>query len=74
VEAVKVGAVPLVMVMLAVPAGVPTPLEADTVKVKLPLVVGVPERTPPVLSDSPVGTVPVPTEKVGAGLPEAVKV
>jgi hypothetical protein len=72
--AVNAGGVPTVMVWLALTAAVPTPLEAETVNVKAPDAVGVPDRTPAALSDRPVGRVPLLTANVGAGLPEAVNV
>lgn len=51
-----------------------TPLLAVTVKVEVPVVVGVPERTPAVLRVSPGGRVPEDTVNVGAGTPAAVNV
>lgn len=52
--------------------GEPTPLAAWTVKLKVPVAVGVPESTPPVLRVNPVGKAPAEMVKVGAGDPVAV--
>ena len=54
----------------------PCELVAVTLNVNVPVVVGVPDRTPAALSVSPVGNGPVDvvSVKVGAGLPLAVKV
>src|ERR1700683_830077 len=54
-------------------AGVPTPLVAVMVMGKVPVAVGVPDSSPPVLRVTPPGSGPV-SEKVGAGLPVAVTV
>ena len=52
---------------------VPTPLLARTVKVNVPAVVGVPDSTPVVAFNvNPLGSVPLATAKVGAGLPLAL--
>lgn len=52
-----------------------TPLEAVTVKLNVPVAVGVPAKTPPAVSGfMPVGIVPAVTLNVGAGEPVAVKV
>lgn len=45
---------------------------AVTVKVDVPVAVGVPERIPALLSASPAGRVPEDTANVAAGTPEAV--
>ena len=51
------------------------PLEAVTMKVNGSALVGVPDRTPVlVFKVKPAGSDPLETEKVGAGLPLAVKV
>src|SRR5882762_11205396 len=64
-----------VMVIGGVTAGLPTPLLADTVNVKDPVVVGVPESTPVAAArPRPGGRAPLATAKVGAGLPLAWKV
>jgi len=56
-------------------AGGFTPLEAWTTKLKVPVTEGVPDRTPvAAVRVSPVGSEPLVTVKVGAGLPEAAKV
>lgn len=57
--------------VLVVAAFGANPLLAVTVKVKVPIVVGVPDNTPVVVFNvRPVGTVPV-MAKVGAGGPDA---
>jgi hypothetical protein len=48
-------------------SGGDNPLLAATVRLKVPAVVGVPERSPLSLSVSPGGMVPETSEKVGAG-------
>jgi hypothetical protein len=63
------------MVIGGLVAGVPMPLEAVTVKVTAPFVVGVPERTPLVGSRlSPGGRAPLVTVYVDGGVPVAAKV
>jgi hypothetical protein len=65
----------MVMVIEGLTALGAVPLDAVTMKVNGPAVVGVPDRTPVViLRVRPPGSVPLDTEKVGAGLPLAVKV
>jgi hypothetical protein len=75
VSAVKAGAVgPEVTVMVCeFPVVEPSVLLATTLKVYDPDVVGVPDKTPVELRVRPGGRVPVEL-KLGAGLPEAVKV
>jgi len=52
----------------------PAEFEARTRKVNGPAAVGVPDSTPPADRPSPGGREPLDTEKLGAGLPLAVKV
>jgi len=59
----------MVMTVLGVVAGVPTPLDALIVKVKVPAVVGVPDKTPVVgFNVSPAGKAPEATANVAAGV------
>ena len=67
------GAASTVSVKFCVASGV-MPLVAVMTKAKIPLTVGVPDRTPAVLSVTPVGKEPEVTENVGAGVPVAVTV
>ena len=71
----KAGAEVMVMVIEPLTASGAVPFAAVTVKVNAPAVVGVPDRIPVVVSRvRPPGSAPLATEKVGAGLPLAVKV
>ena len=67
------GAASTVSVKFCVASGV-MPLVAVMTKGKVPLTVGVPDRTPAVLSVTPVGNEPEVTENVGTGVPVAVTV
>ena len=50
-------------------------MAAWTAKLEVPVTVGVPDSTPDVaFRESPAGSTPLVTEKVGAGLPLAVNV
>ncbi|MBL8524419.1 MAG: hypothetical protein JNN20_12080 [Betaproteobacteria bacterium] len=51
-----------------------TPLVAVMVTGKVPPAPGVPDKEPPLDSVTPLGSDPAVTEKVGAGVPEAVTV
>jgi hypothetical protein len=65
----------MVMVIEGLTALGAVPLDAVTVKVNGPAVVGVPEMTPVAeLRVKPPGTVPLETVKVGAGNPLAMNV
>lgn len=69
-----IGAGSTVTVSAPVVAFGETPLLAVTVKANVPVVVGVPERTPAALSVSPAGRLPEDSVNVGAGTPDAVNV
>jgi len=70
---VMTGRAAMVSVVAEVTAGDPIPLDALTVKVKLPAVVGVPDNRPvDGFKVSPAGNAPEAIANVGAGLPVAV--
>ncbi len=74
-SAVKAGAEVMVMVIDGLTALGSVPLEAVTVKVDVPAVVGVPARIPvTALNVRPAGKVPLEIEKVGDGEPLALNV
>ena len=63
-----------VIVWVVLTASGEAPLLAVTVKVEVPLLVGVPESTPALVRVSPAGRMPEDTAKVGLGYPDAVYV
>jgi hypothetical protein len=62
------------IVSVGVMASGATALVAEIVNVAVPGPVGVPDNTPAGNNVNPAGNVPVDTENVGAGEPEAVNV